>query len=239
MSIALASLQSANGPLSWLLPHGSSTFVGDIDWLYYLILGITGTAFVVVEATLVVFLVKYRGRPGRKAYYFHGHNTPEYIWTGVTAAVVVMIGALSAPAWAKIKGREGVPPNAMALALTAKQFEWHFTYPGPDGVLGTADDFELRNQLHVPVDSPTVILMQSEDVIHSFFVPAFRIKQDAVPGMHIRVWFQPTETGTYELGCAELCGFGHYRMRATVTVHSKDDYRQWMAGSGRAVALAR
>jgi cytochrome c oxidase subunit II len=235
----VAALQSTNIPLSWLLPHGSSTFVGDIDWLYYLVLWITGIAFIAVEATLIVFLVKYRSRPGRKAYYTHGSLTPEYIWTGVTAVVVVLIGLISAPAWAKIKGREGVPPNAMALGLTAKQFEWHFTYPGPDGKLGTADDFELRNQLHVPVDSPVVVTAQSEDVIHSFFVPNWRIKQDIVPGMHIRVWFQPTEVGTYELGCAELCGFGHYRMRAIVTVHAKDDYQRWMAGSGRSLALAR
>ena len=91
----------------------------------------------------------------------------------------------------------------------------------------------------VPVDSPVVARLESEDVIHSFFVPAWRIKQDAVPGMQIPVWFQATETGSFELGCAELCGFGHYRMRATVTVHAKTDYARWMAGGGRPVALAR
>ena len=83
---------------------------------------------------------------------------------------------------------------------------------------------------------PVVANLTAEDVIHSFFVPAFRIKQDAVPGMHIRVWFQPTQTGTFELGCAELCGLGHYRMRAVVTVHTKEDFRNWMAAEGPSAA---
>jgi cytochrome c oxidase subunit II len=222
--------------LSWLLPRGSSTFVGEIDWLYYLILAITGTAFVLTEVALIWFLVKYRGRPGRRAHYTHGSNRAEYIWTSVVAVVVVIVGLLSRPAWDRIKGRESVPPDALPLAVHVKQFEWNFTYPGVDGRLGTADDFTVRNQLHVPVNRPIVATMESEDVIHSFFIPAFRIKQDAVPGMHIRVWFQPTQTGSFELGCAELCGFGHYRMRTAVTVHTLEDYNRWVAERGRRVA---
>ena len=167
--------------LSWLLPHGASTFAGEIDWLYYLILGVTGTAFILVEAALIWFLIKYRARPGQKAYYTHGSLRPEVIWTGFTAIVVVMIGLLSAPAWDHIKGRESVPAGALPLAVNVKQFEWNVTYPGADGRLGTRDDFTLRNQLHVPVNRPVVALLNSEDVIHSFFIPAFRIKQDAVP----------------------------------------------------------
>jgi cytochrome c oxidase subunit 2 len=88
----------------------------------------------------------------------------------------------------------------------------------------------------VPVNRPVVATLQAEDVIHSFFVPQFRIKQDAVPGMHIRVWFQPTQVGTFELGCAELCGLGHYRMRAVVTVHTQEDYDRWMAAKGAVAA---
>jgi cytochrome c oxidase subunit II len=222
--------------LSWMLPTGASTFVGDIDWIYYLILAVTGIAFVLVELALVVFLIRYRKRPGRKATYVHGSTRAEIVWTGVTAVVVVVIGLLSAPAWNKIKGREGVPPNAMPIGIEAKQFEWNVTYPGPDGKLGTADDFTIRGQLHVPVDRPTVAMLTSQDAIHSFFVPSFRIKQDAVPGMHIRVWFQPTKVGEYELGCAELCGLGHYRMRAVVTVHTQQDYDRWVASQAHSVA---
>jgi len=222
--------------LSWMLPPGASTFVGDIDWLYYLILVVTGIAFVVVEVALVVFCFRYRARPARKAIYVHGSTRAEVIWTGVTAVVVVIIGLLSAPAWNKIKGREGVPPNAMEIGISAKQFEWNVTYPGADGKLGTSDDYTVRGQLHVPVNRPTVATLTSLDAIHSFFVPAFRIKQDAVPGMHIRVWFQPTKVGEYELGCAELCGLGHYRMRAIVTVHTQQDYDRWVAQQSHSVA---
>ena len=215
--------------MNWILPHGNSTFAPEIDWLYYLILIITGVAFVLVEAALVWFAIKYRAKPGRKAHYTHGNTKAEVIWTAVPAVVVVMIGALSGPVWNKIKGRNSVPADAMPVAIMAKQFEWNVTYPGPDNQLDTPDDFTVRNQLHVVVNKPTVVMLKSEDVIHSFFVPSFRVKQDAVPGMGIRVWFQPTEAGRFELACAELCGLGHYRMRAFVTVHTEEEYQQWVA----------
>jgi len=126
---------------------------------------------------------------------------------------MVALGLISNHYWVKIKGRHSVPANAYPIAIHAKQFEWQVTYPGADGQLGTSDDFTVRNQLHVPVGRPVVVHLSSEDVIHSFFVPVFRVKQDAVPGMDINAWFQATVPGTYELGCAELCGLGHYRMR--------------------------
>ncbi len=225
-----------NTALSWMLPPGASTFVGEVDWLYYLVLIVTGVAFVVVEIALVWFLFRYRRRDGRKAAYVHGSARAEVIWTGMTAVVVVVIGFLSAPAWDRIKGRDSIPRDALPLAIHAKQFEWHVTYPGKDGKIGTADDYTIRGQIHVPVNRPVSVELTSEDVIHSFFVPAFRIKQDAVPGMHIHLWFQPTKPGVYELGCAELCGLGHYRMRAVVTVHTQEDYDRWTAEQSRSVA---
>lgn len=223
--------------VSWMLPHGASTFAGKIDFLYYVILVITGIAFFVVEIALVVFLIKYRARPGRKAEYIHGSAKAEVAWTSVTAVTVVVLGVMSGPVWNLIKGRHSVPADAMPIAIHAQQFEWHVRYPGKDGQLGTPDDLDLRNQLHVVVNRPTVALLTSEDVIHSFFVPAWRLKQDAVPGLGIRVWFQPTEVGTFELGCAELCGLGHYRMRAQVTVHTQEDYDRWLADQSQNVAI--
>ena len=225
--------------LSWLLPPGASTFTGEIDWLYDTILVITGIAFVLVEVALVVFLVKYRHRPGRRATYTHGSTRAEVIWTTVTALVVVWIGLASAGGWHRIKARDAAPAGAYPLLITAKQFEWHITYPGKDGKLGTADDFTVRSQLHVVVNRPVAAVLESEDVIHSFFVAPWRIKQDAVPGMRIPVWFQPTKVGTFELGCAELCGLGHYRMRAVVTVHTQEDYDRWVAGRASAVTASR
>jgi cytochrome c oxidase subunit 2 len=214
--------------MSWILPPSASSFAERIDFIYYLILVITGIAFVVVEAGLIWFMIKYRARPGRKAQYTHGNAKAEVIWTAVPAVTVVVIGVLSGAVWKDVKGRNSVPPNAITYGVTAQQFEWHFAYAGPDAQLGTADDFSVRNQLHVPVNRPVELRMSSEDVIHSFFVNAFRVKQDIVPGMETVVWFEATETGDFQIACAELCGLGHYRMGATVTVHSQEDYGRWL-----------
>jgi cytochrome c oxidase subunit 2 len=214
--------------MHWWLPLKGSTFAGEVDGLFLAITIITGIAFVLVEVGLIWFVVKYRQRPGQKAFYTHGNNRAEVIWTTIPAVTMVALGLISNHYWVKIKGRHSVPANAYPIAIHAKQFEWQVTYPGADGQLGTPDDFTVRNQLHVPVGRPVVVHLSSEDVIHSFFVPVFRVKQDAVPGMEINAWFQATVPGTYELGCAELCGLGHYRMRAQVVVHTQEDYDAWM-----------
>lgn len=214
--------------MSWWLPLKASTFAGEIDGLFTAILIITGIAFVVVEIGLVWFSLKYRSRPGRTAYYTHGSNKAEIIWTAIPAVTVVALGLISNHYWKQIKGRDSVPADAYPIGVHAKQFEWQYTYPGPDGKLGTADDYTIRNQLHVPVNRNIVVILTSEDVIHSFFVPVFRLKQDAVPGLTIRAWFNATVPGEYELGCAELCGMGHYKMRTRVTVHTQADFDAWV-----------
>jgi cytochrome c oxidase subunit 2 len=142
----------------------------------------------------------------------------------------VGLGLVSNHYWTQIKGRDSVPADAYPIKVHAKQFEWLFTYPGPDGQLGTDDDIaEVRNKLHVPLGRAVVLEEESEDVIHSVFVPVFRLKQDAVPGMHIRSWFIATQVGEYEMACAELCGMGHYKMRAKVTVQSPAEFAAWLA----------
>lgn len=214
--------------MSWWLPPAYSTFAGPIDGLFLAILIITGIALVVVEVGLVVFVVRYRGRPGRKAHYTHGSTRAEIIWTAIPAVTMVALGLVSNHYWVQIKARRSVPADAMQLGVHGKQFEWQMTYPGADGRLGTGDDFTVRNQLHIPVDRPVAVHLSSEDVIHSFFVPEFRIKQDAVPGMDIVAWFQATRVGEYEIGCAELCGMGHYQMRARVFVHTPEAFAAWM-----------
>lgn len=222
--------------MNWLLPAGVSTYAADVDRIYYLILVITALAFVIVEVALIYFLVRYRGRPGRKAYYTHGSVKAEVVWTAVPAVVVVMIGVLSGRVWDDIRGRDRIPEGAYPIAVQAKQFEWNVTYPGTDGELGTDDDFTRRNVLTIPVDTPIVVMLTSEDVIHSFFLPEFRVKQDAVPGMTIPVWFQAMQTGEFALACAELCGTGHTTMGGRVTVLSRDDYDRWLAQEGQRVA---
>lgn len=215
--------------MNWSLPENIATYGGKIDAVFWVITVVTGIAFVLVEVGIIWFAVKYRRREGRRAHYTHGSKALEIIWTSVPALALVALGIYSADVWAQIKGRDSAPAGSLMLGVRAKQFEWNVTYPGADETLGTNDDFTVRNQLHFPVNRPILIQLESEDVLHSFFIPQLRVKQDAVPGMTIPVWFEATKTGAYQIGCAELCGLGHYRMRARVTIHEPGEYERWHA----------
>ena len=210
---------------SWMLPEAFSTFSDDVDRIYYVILWITGVIFVLTESALIYFLVRYRHKEGRKATYDHGSNKLELVWTLGTLVICLGIGIASKDVWDRMKSE--VPPGSMEIIVTAKQFEWNVTYPGPDGALGTADDFVVRNQIHAPVDRPVWIHLRAEDVLHSLFLPEMRVKQDAIPGRDIAVWFEATATGDYTIGCAELCGIGHYTMSGTLTIHTAADFQAW------------
>lgn len=217
----------------WTMTEPVSTFGGRIDDIYMLILWITGAIFVLTEGLLLWFVIRYRRRDGRRAHYSHGNARLEVAWTLIPFVIVLLIAWASADVWMEVKAADRTAVAAteadLFLSVSAKQFEWNVTYPGADGELGTDDDFVKRNQIHVPVGRAIRIDLTSEDVIHSFFLPEFRVKQDAVPGMVIPVWFQATEVGEYPLACAELCGIGHYRMRASLTVHEPDDFDAWLA----------
>ncbi len=215
--------------MNWSLPENIATYGGKIDAIFWVITVVTGIAFVLVEVGIIWFAIKYRRREGRRAHYTHGSKALEVLWTSVPALALVALGIYSADVWAQIKGRDSAPAGSLTLGVRAKQFEWNVTYPGADETLGTSDDFTVRNQLHFPVNRPILIQLESEDVLHSFFIPQLRVKQDAVPGMTIPVWFEATKTGAYQIGCAELCGLGHYRMRARVTIHEPDEYERWHA----------
>ena len=128
--------------------------------------------------------------------------------------------------------------GARLVQVRAKQFNWEFTYPGPDGKFGTPDDKTLTDELHVPVGKPVRINLGARDVIHSLFVPQFRFKQDAVPGREIPAWFQVSKPGKYEAPCAELCGFGHSGMKGWVTVSSPDAFKTWVGEKWPAAATA-
>ena len=220
----------------WRLPQTISTFGADIDRLFYVIVLITGVVFVAVQVTLVFFLVKYRHREGGRSEYTHGNTKLEIGWTSATAVIVLALGFVSWGLWQRIKNPAHFPEPGLVLEITAKQFEWNVKYPGADGQLDTGDDFVVRNQLHVPVGVPVHIRLQAEDVIHSFFVPELRLKQDAVPGMQIPLWFEATTSGDFVIGCAELCGLGHYRMRGSMTVHEAADFATWQQGRIAAAA---
>jgi cytochrome c oxidase subunit 2 len=210
--------------LSWL-PEDVSTYGPEIDRLFRLIYYVTGATFFAVQLTLLAFLVIYRHRDGRRATYTHGNTTLEIAWTVAPAILLVILAFVSRSVWAEIKQR--IPPTDMVVQVTAKQFNWEIAYPGPDGKIGTDDDVTMDNDLHVPVGKTIRVNLKSRDVIHSFFIPNLRFKQDAVPGHEIPTWFKVTKPGKYEIPCAELCGFGHSGMRGWLYVHTPEEFEKW------------
>lgn len=207
-----------------------STFGDEIDSLFFFVLAVTGVAFTLVEGTLIYFLLRYRHREGQKATYIHGNRRIEIIWTVIPGLMLFGLAVYQYGAWTRIKIDRPAESEAAVILVEAEQFEWFATYPGPDGQLETADDLEAPiNVIHVPVNQPVIIRLTSRDVLHSFFVPVLRLKQDAIPGTSLRVWFEATQVGEYEIACAELCGLGHYRMRGLLTVESEADFQAWLA----------
>jgi len=167
----------------------------------------------------------------------------------VMAFEVGLIVFYAFPVWGRIKMSTPDPKDAVVVEVTAEQFGWNIRYPGPDGKFSplkpelvhfnnplgldrtdpdAADDIVVANELHMPVDTKVLIKLRSQDVIHDFFVPEFRIKQDAMPGMEIPMWVEPNRIGHYELACAQLCGFGHSLMRGDVYVESREDFDKWL-----------
>jgi cytochrome c oxidase subunit 2 len=212
--------------LRWL-PEDVSTYGGEIDSLFYLIYYITAATFIIVTVLMIVFLIMYREREGRRATYTHGNTTLEIVWTIVPAVILIVLSFMSVNTWAKVK-REP-PATDFEIRVSAKQFNWEIFYPGQDGKLGTGDDVKFDNDLHVPVNKVVRVHLTASDVIHSFFIPNLRFKQDAVPGRTVLGWFEATKPGKYELPCAELCGFGHSGMKGWLFVHTADDYAKWAA----------
>ncbi len=184
--------------------------------------------FVLVEFGLVYFLWKYHHKTGRKATYTHGNNKLEIAWTIVPAVILVFLAIFSNSLWSEIRDPAKFPKDAPVIRIAPRQFEWDITYPGVDKKLDTPDDVTTINQLYLAVNEPVQIRLNAQDVIHSFFVPEFRIKQDAVPGMQTAVWITPTTLGDYNIACAELCGAQHYRMMGYVHVVSHDSLASWL-----------
>lgn len=162
---------------------------------------------------------------------------------------ICLIVFYALPVWSSIKMQMPDEKDAVVVSVVAEQFGWDIHYPGADGTFGrlkpelvhfnnplgldktdpaAADDIVVGNELHLQLGKKTLIKLTSKDVIHDFFVPEFRIKQDALPGMEIPVWIEPTRAGRYELACAQLCGFGHSLMRADVYVDTPEDYEKWL-----------
>ncbi len=231
----------------WWLPTLASMQGGEIDRLFYSTLIITGVVFVFVHVLLAVFVWRYAASGDRKAYYWHDNKKLELTYTIIPAIVLTIMVSMGGVVWATI--HKAPPADALVVDERGEQFSWLSRYPGPDGVFGrvepklidhrtnpmgldpsdpaSADDI-VSNELHVVVNRPVRIRLRSTGVIHAFYIPAFRVQQDAVPGMTIETWFTPTREGTYEIACAELCGIGHYAMKGTVVVESQQAFDAWL-----------
>ncbi len=210
------------------LPENISVEGKEVDFLFYIFYYLTGVTLFLVTAAMVIFLIKYRQKPGVKAIYTHGNTTLELIWTITPAVILLILLFVSQDSWARLKLNPPANPD-LRIEVEAKQFNWIVRYPGPDGKFGTADDVKLDNTIHIPVGKQVFFSLKAKDVIHSFFIPAARVKQDVVPGRTTTVWFTPIKTGKYEIPCAELCGFGHSGMKGELIVHTPESYRKWVA----------
>ena len=228
-----------------------------LDTLYYVILGITGAAFVLVQFVLGLYIWRFRHREGAVGSYWHESHKVEMIWTLGTAVVLIPIVFSGLVLWDRVQAAP--PDDAFVVEAVGAQFQWDFRYPGADGRFGefrpelyslenplgvdpedaaSADDFFRTNQLVLPVNRPIHIRLRSKDVQHAFFLPNFRVKQDLVPGMATSVTFTPIKVGEYEIACAELCGLGHYRMRAFLSVMSEADFQNWLSEQAAATAAS-
>ena len=176
------------------LPPNVSTYGPDTDRLFFIILWITGIAFVATEGALFWFLIRYRGEPGRKSEYAHSHRTIEILWTVIPGLILLFLALYQKGTWDHIKDRDNFPEPTFKIEVTAAQFQWNLLYAGKDNKFGTDDDYTKINEVFIPVDENVQVNLKSRDVIHSFFLPHFRLKQDALPGMTIPVWFQATKT---------------------------------------------
>jgi cytochrome c oxidase subunit 2 len=232
----------------WWLPAGPDASVGhlhsvssagkQIDSLFVIILWITGIVFIGTQVALVYSTYFYadqgQGEGARKASYFHGSQRLEVIWTIIPSAILVFIALYQMGTWSSVKFRSAAPKVQPVATVTARQFQWVMRYPGPDGKINTVDDLHVVNDLHFVKGKPALIYLSSTDVLHSFFLPALRIKQDAVPGLTIPVWFDSDQEGQYELACAELCGWGHGEMKGRVFVHkTQQEFDEWMKSALR------
>lgn len=213
----------------WWLPDQASTVAPKIDDMFYLILYITTAVFIGVFATQIYFMIRYRNRKGGRAIYSHGNNRLEIAWTVTPAVILIFLGVISQTLWSEIKQAVPAEADSWVVEVRPRQFQWDVRYSGTDGRFGTPDDIEAINNLHVPVGKMVLVKMTAQDVIHSFFVPEFRMKQDAVPGMLTQYWFTATKTGEYDIACAELCGLGHYKMKGRIYIHPQAEFDAWYA----------
>jgi cytochrome c oxidase subunit II len=208
----------APGPGSTWMPPEASTAAVNADAAFYFIYWVSAFFFVLIVCLMLLFVLRYRqrvaGAPATGT--VNHHNMLELTWSGIPLILVVVMFYMGFRGFMNLSQ---APANAMDVRVLGQKWSWAFTYPN-----GHVD-----TELHVPLDVPVRLILESQDVIHSFFIPAFRIKRDAVPGRYNKIWFQATQTGEYLALCAEYCGTGHSDMLARVVVHEPGQFEKWMA----------
>jgi cytochrome c oxidase subunit II len=207
-------------------PESASTTAGRVDALYIFLVLVSAIMTVLIFTTLIIFAIKFRKRRGRPAEQIEGSTILEITWSIIPFAIF-----MSFFVWgAVLYFQERTPPqDAMEVYTVAKQWMWKFEHAGGQREI---------NELHVPMGRDVKLIMTSQDVIHSFYVPAFRIKQDVLPGRYTTFWFHATKAGTYHLFCAEYCGTQHSGMIGWIVVMEPRDYEAWMTAGGGNQPLA-
>jgi cytochrome c oxidase subunit 2 len=238
---------------TWWLPHGASEAAKWIDGQFALTYVLMGVVFLAAQLSLGYLVWKYRDRPSAAPVkYSHGNTTLELLWTTLTAILFIGLNLMGTHVWATERFAPA-QPGAVPVEVTSMQFAWYFRYAGADGKFGATDpklmdpsagneaaigldtsdpaakDDVVTGTMYLPVNRQVDLTLRAVDVIHSFFVPSMRFKQDAVPGLAIHMHFTPIETGDYEIACAELCGLGHYKMHGMLKVVSQEDFDKWLA----------
>ena len=232
-----------------MFPAQASTHAAEVDQMTVLVHWLMLVLFVGWGLFFVFVLFRFRSGANPKASYTGAHG--RFAKSTEVAVAIIEIALLvfyAIPAWATRVKAFPSESEAVVVRVVSEQFAWNIHYPGPDGKFGRTDvnlvsadnpigldrrdpnakdDITTINQLNLPVDRPVLIHLSSKDVIHSFAVYEMRVKQDAIPGMTIPVWFIPNRIGDYEITCSQLCGLGHFRMRGFITIQSEADYKKW------------
>ena len=209
----------------------ASSYAASIDGLIALILVLVGFWFILAEGIFFWLIWKFRARPGVKTQYITGKEKHLKRWITIPHALVlvcdvfIIIGAVKV--WYNVK--QHLPEADYTVRVIGQQWGWVFQQPGMDGELDTADDIYTTDDLYVENEKTYHFQLSSRDVLHSFSVPVFRLKQDAVPGRTITGWFHPTKAGTYDIQCAEICGIGHGVMAGRINVQSASEHSAWIA----------
>lgn len=218
--------------IEWLVVP-ASTFAGDIDFVFALVGGLVGFWYILTNIAFFWLLFRYRKRAGVSAQYVTGTEHHLKRWVEWPHYLIILcdlaIIASAVQVWYKVK--QDLPPAEQEVRIMSQQWAWSFVHPGLDGKLDTEDDIKTVDTLHVEVDKVHHFKLESRDVLHSFSVPSFRLKQDAVPGRVITGWFEPTRPGVYDIQCAEICGIGHGIMGATVIVETPEEHAAWVAAA--------